>query len=95
MQARTHVQLALACQQSMLKVSRTGCGSPCNTCTATPGIWEMNVLIMPPHLGHSIWHQVTTNLHVGLVIILVPLLALVLATTLEMSWKNCVTLEQK
>ena len=57
-QARTHVQLALACQQSMLKVQRNG--SPCNTCTAIQGIWEMNVLIMPPHSGHSVWYQVIT-----------------------------------
>ena len=49
-QARTHVQLAFACKQSML----TGYGLPCNTCTATPGICEMNVLIMPPHLVHSV-----------------------------------------
>ena len=34
-------------------------------------------------------------LHVGLVIILIKMLALVLATTLEMSWTNCVTLELK
>ena len=33
--------------------SNTGYGLPCNACTATAGTWEMNALIMPPHLGHS------------------------------------------
>ena len=46
-QAHTHVQLALACQQSLLKVST-------DMCAATPGTWVMDDLIMPPHLGHSV-----------------------------------------
>ena len=45
-QAWTHVQLALACQQSQ-SWSNVGCGSPCNTCTVT-----LDVLIMPLHLAH-------------------------------------------
>ena len=54
----------------------------------------MNVLIMPPHLGHSALCLVITLLHVGLVITLIPLLVLVRATTLETPWEeNCVTLE--
>ena len=48
----------------------------------------MNVLIMPPHLGNH-------NLATRWVITLIPLLVLVLATTLETSWTNCVTLELK
>ena len=99
-QARTHVQLALACQQSMLSAQQrlrltmqhvhghSNFDSPCNTCTATPGTWEMNVLIMPPHLGtfglvsnHNLatrWvrHNFDTSVCFW-----------VLATTLVKSWK--------
>ena len=50
---------------------------------------EMNVLIMPPHLGHYVWYQVITYLYVWHVILLIPLLAPLPATTLVMSWRNC------
>ena len=61
-QARTHVQFARACQQSMLSVQHR-LRLPCNTCTATAGTWRMNVLIMPPHLGHSAlsYHKLATR----------------------------------
>ena len=77
----------------MLKV-QPGYGLPCNTCAATQGTWGMNVLIMPPRLEHSVWYQIITYLHVGHVILLILLLALLLATTLAMSWRNCMTLGQ-
>ena len=59
------------------------------------GNHKNNVPIMPPHLGLSALCPVITLLHVRFVITLIPLLVLVLATTLETSWKNCVTLELK
>ena len=77
-QARTHVQLALACQKSMLS-DKIGYGLPCNTCTATPGIWGMNAPIIPPHLGHSALCLIITLLHVGFATTLIHLLVLVLA----------------
>ena len=43
-QARTHVQLALACQRSMIFGQTQNFDSPCNTCMATVEIWVMNVL---------------------------------------------------
>ena len=49
-QARTHVQLALACQRSMILAQRNF-GSPCNTCMVTVVILVMNVLTMPLHPG--------------------------------------------
>ena len=85
-QARPHVQLALAWQQSMLKVQHRSrlamqhvyglTGNLGNECAG-----------MPPHLEHSALCQIITLLHVGFVITLIPLLALVLATTLVTSWK--------
>ena len=78
-QARTHNQLALVCQQSMLKVQHKLLLTM-QQCTAVQGIWEMNVLIMPPHLRLSAWYQVIAYQHVGFVITLIALLALLLAT---------------
>ena len=52
-QARTHVQLALACQQSMLKVQHK-LRFTMHHVAAIQVIWEMNVLTMPQHLGHSV-----------------------------------------
>ena len=77
-QARTHVQLALACQQSMLKVQ------------------HRLRLTMQHAYGHTrnLGNECADHA-VGHVILLIPLLALLLATTLVMSWRNCVTLEQK
>ena len=69
----------------------TSYGLPCSTCPATLGTWVMNVLIMPPLLGHLALCPVTTLLRVGLVITLMPLLVSVLATTLAKTWKNYVT----
>ena len=53
----------------------------------------MNVLIMAPRLGHSASCPIITLLHVGFVLTLIPLLVLVLATTLVKSWKNCAALK--
>ena len=50
-QARTHFQLALACQRSML-CAQHRLRLTCNTCTVTLGIWVMNVMTMPRHLVH-------------------------------------------
>ena len=55
----------------------------------------MNVLIMPPHWGHSALCQIITLLHIGFVKTLIPLLVLVLATTLETSCKNAVASKMK
>ena len=44
----------------------------------------MNVLIMPPHSGHLDQYQILTYLHVGFVITLIPMLALVL----QQHWKR-------
>ena len=85
-QARTHVRLALHVS-GRRHAANTGYDLPCNTCTATLGTWVMNVLIMPPHLGHLALCLVTTLLRVGLVITLIPLLVSVLAITLVESWK--------
>ena len=71
----------------------TGYSFPCNTYTARPGTWVLNVLIMPPHLGLSALCFCFSLLHVGFVITLMPLVVLVLAATLETSWKDCVSLE--
>ena len=52
-QAPLHVQLALACQQSMLKVQNK-LRLTTQHVYGKPGICEMNVLIMPPHLEHAL-----------------------------------------
>ena len=68
-QARTHVQLALACQQSMISVHPTqATAHPCNTCLVTVEIWVMNVLTMPLHLGHSDLPLATMLLPTGFII---------------------------
>ena len=85
--AGTHVSAAL------LLRSNTSYGLPCNTCTAILGILAMNVPFTTPHLVHSALCPIITFPHVGMVVTL--LLVLVPATTLEMSWKNCVTLGLK
>ena len=79
-QARTHVQLALVCQLSMLKVQHRLRLTMQHVYGHTG--WGMNVPIMPPHLGQSASCPVITLLHVRFVITLIPLLVLVLATTL-------------
>ena len=55
----------------------------------------MNELIMLLRLVPLVWSQVTTFLHVGRIILLIPPLVLLLATILVMSGTNCVTLEQR
>ena len=91
-QARTHVELARACQQSMLRVQHrlrltmqhvhghTGkLGNECADHAAALGA-----------LGLVSSHNL---LHVGHTILLMPLHALLPATTLVKSWRNCITLE--
>ena len=93
-QARTHVQLALACQQSLLKVQHM-LVLPCNMCTFIQGSWELNVQIMLLRLAPLVWCQVLTSLHVGHIILLIPSQFLLPAATVVISWRNCVTSEQR
>ena len=81
-QARTHVQLGGRCY-----ASNTGYGLPCNTCTDTLGTWVMNVPNMPLHLVHLVSSPVTTLPLAGFVITWIPLLVLMLTTTVVKSWK--------
>ena len=83
-QARTHVQLALACQQSIF----TGYGSPCSTCIVTVEIWVMNVLTMLRHLVHLASSLTTTLPTAGFVITLTHLCVLVAVTTSARFWKD-------
>ena len=92
-QARAHVQLALACQQSMI-CANTGFGSPCSTCTVTKGIWVMNVLTMPLHLGHSDLLLATTLPPSGFVITLTHPCVLMAVTTSARFCNDCSTSER-
>ena len=65
-----------------------------NTCVPTVDA-ESPAQVAAYHATRVRRYQVITYLHVGLVILLIPLLALLLATTLVMSWRNSVVLEQK
>ena len=65
-----------------------------NTCTVTNGIWVMNVLPMPLHLGHLDLPQATTLLPAGFVITLTHPCVLMVVTTSERSWNECNTFEQ-
>ena len=93
-QARMHVQLALACQQSLLKVQHRLRFTMRHVYGHT-GIWEMNVQIMLLRLAPLVWCQVITSLHVGHIILLIPPHVLLPAATLVMSWRNCVTLQRR
>ena len=73
--------------------SNRGYVLPCDMYTVIQGIWEMKVLIMLLQLVPLVWCQIMTYLHVGHVILLMPLHALLPAATLVMSWWDCVTLE--
>ena len=59
------------------------------------GNLEMNVLIMPPHLGHSDLCPIITLLHVGFVMTLIPLLVFGSCNNIGEVLENCVTLELK
>ena len=89
-QARTHVQLALASQQSMaqhrLRLTMQhvyGLG----------GILEMNVLTMPLHLGHSDLLLATMLPPAGFIITLTLPCVLMAVTTSPRSWNDCNALE--
>ena len=72
----------------------TGYGSPCNTYLVTVDISVMNVLIMPPHLGHSALPLTITLPPAGFIITLMHPRVLMVVTTSERSWNECNTLEQ-
>ena len=55
----------------------------------------MNVLIMPPHLGHSDLCPIITLLHVVFVITLIPLPVFRSCNNIGQVLENCVTLELK
>ena len=67
--------------------SNTGYDIPCSTFADIQEIWVTNVLIVPPHLGHSDLCPIITLLLVWFVITLIPLPVLVLPSTLVKSWK--------
>ena len=75
--------------------SNTGYVLPCNMCTVIQRMWEMNVQIMPLRVVLSAWFRVITFPHVGRITLLIPLHVLLPGATLVVSWKNCVTLEQR
>ena len=87
------MQLALACQQSMLSVQHRFL--PCSTFTDNQETWVTNVLIMPPRLVHLALFPVTTSPLAGFVTTLIPLPVVVIVTASVKSWKNCVALELK
>ena len=94
-QARAHVQLALACQQSTsISVPSVGCGSPCSTCMVMVEFGVTNVLIMLLHLAHSDSSLATTLPHAGFIITLTLLCVLMAVTTSARSWNDCSTFEQ-
>ena len=56
----------------------------------------MSARIMPPHLVHLVWCRIKTfHFHVGHTLHLTPIRASLLVTTLVMSWKSYVMLEQR
>ena len=67
--------------------SNTGHDIPCSTFTDIQENWVMNVLIVPPHLGHSDLCPIITLLLVWFVMTLISLPVLVLPSTLVKSWK--------
>ena len=88
-EARTHVQLALACQQC--QASNTSDYSlPCSTFTDIQEIWVTNVPIMPPRLVHLALFPITTSPLAGFIATLISLPVVVIVTTLVKSWKSCV-----
>ena len=68
-QARTHVQLAFACQQSMIRVLRF-------TMQHVRGHGVTNVLNIPLHLAHSDSLLATTLPHAGFILTLTLLCVL-------------------
>ena len=55
----------------------------------------MNVQIRPSDLVLLVWRRTKTCPHVGRILHLIPMCALLLVTTLVMSWKSYVMLEQR
>ena len=58
-------------------------------------IWEVNVLITPPHLGHSDLCPIITLLFVGFVITLIPVPVSGSCNNIGDVLENCVTLKLK
>ena len=93
-QACTHVQLALACQQSLLKVQHRSRFTMQHVSGHTGNLGN-ECADHAASLGHSVLYQVMTSLHVVHITPLILLHALLLVTTLVMSWRTCMTLELK
>ena len=93
-QARTHVQLALACQQSLLSVQHRlrlsmqhvygHSGNLGNECAD-----------VPPRLAHSVLFPTTTSPLAGFLTTLISLLVVVIVITLVKILEKCVILELK
>ena len=88
-QARTHVQLALACQQSLLKVQHKLRFTMRHVYVHAGNLGNKLLLRLAP----LVWCQVKASLHVGHIILLIPSHVLLPAATVVVSWRNCVTLE--
>ena len=89
-QARTHVQLAHACQRSMLCTQHRLRLNMHATRVRTLGIWVMNVPIMPLHLVHLASSPVTTLPLSGFVIPLTHLPVVMVVTASARFWKDCI-----
>ena len=68
----------------------TGYGSPCNTCTVTPGFWVMNVPVMPLHSVRLASFPGTTMPLAGFVITLTHLPVVMVVTASARFWKDCI-----
>ena len=92
-QARTHVQLALACQRSMICAQHRLRLTMQHVYGHTE-IWVMNVPPMPLQSGHSDLPLATTLPPAGFVITLRHLCVLMAVTTSGRFWKDCIASEQ-
>ena len=94
-QARTHVQLALTCQRSMLCAQHRLRLTMQHVYGHTGKIWIMNVLTMLLHLVHLASFPATTLPLAGFVITLTHLPVVMVVTASARFWKDCIALEQK
>ena len=92
-QARTHVQLALACQRSMIFAQRK-LRLTMQHVYGRSGIWVMNVLTMPLHLGPSALPLTITLPPAGFIITLMHPRVLMAVTTSLRSWNDYNAVEQ-
>ena len=77
---------------SVSRVSAFHCKT-CSTSTAMRKIFGTSVRIIPPHSVPLVWCRSRTVPHVGHILHLIPIRALLLVTTLVTSWKSYVMLE--